>query len=811
VHGVGCERGVHYYAMQLIEGRSLAAMIAELRRLDGLDPAASPAADLSAIATTDLAARLLTGGAAGQTAGAGSDAPTITLASSASVTAPQAPTPVARPAGRTPSSGSSTHTRDYVRATARLALQAAEALDHAHTRGILHRDIKPGNLLLDAEGRLWVTDFGLAQVRGDDRLTLSGDVLGTLRYMSPEQALGQRVVIDGRTDIYSLGVTLYELLTLRPAVDGGDRAEILRRIAEQEPTPPRRHNPAVPADLETIVLKATAKEAAARYTTAQELAADLRNFLEDRPIRARRPGLLDRAAKWSRRHRAVMTTSALLLVLGTAVSVWQAIRATRAEARAERRAGETQLVVDYLVNDVFGAAAPEKARGRTVTVHNLLAAGEKVIPARFGRSPLVEAASREALGRAYDHLGRYGEAARQLRRVAELRARLLGPDHPDTITAELLVVRALCPPAIVASSTVNEAEPVARRVLDACRRTLGPAHPQTLEAMRALAHVLRVKFNKTYRASITPDEVLRAKGPAAMREAQDLLERSYAGQVRLLGPAHPAALETLDALGMVLLNQGDFAGSEALLQQASEGRSRVLGPVHPDTLRSLKYLAVALLRLGRMDEATRLFLEVAEGHRQTFGPTHVQTSSALSYVLDSFRRRNNWAAIRDLCERWLSDIMASPVDPDPYQRSRRAMRLGSLALTLTRLPAPVPFDAELAVRATAEAATLDGGWYGWTMLGAFHCRIGRPDEALQAFRTAARQPNWAGGNDFYWFGLAVIHARRGDLARARECYERGRAPGTKRDSWKEFVDDFRAEAAALLGLTDLPGDVVARP
>ena len=140
--------------------------------------------------------------------------------------------PTARSSHRRRPASTSTRNRDYVRNAARLALQAAEALDHAHARGILHRDIKPGNLLLDAEGRLWVTDFGLAQVRGDDRLTLTGDVLGTLRYMSPEQALGRRVVIDGRTDVYSLGVTLYELLTLRPAVDGRDRAEILRRIAD---------------------------------------------------------------------------------------------------------------------------------------------------------------------------------------------------------------------------------------------------------------------------------------------------------------------------------------------------------------------------------------------------------------------------------------------------------------------------------------------------------------------------------------------------------------------------------------------------
>jgi serine/threonine-protein kinase len=226
VHGVGCERGVHYYAMQLIDGQSLAAMIGELRRLDGLDTDDGPNPDLSPISTTTLANRLFSGHESERPDGVGASSSALLVAPVRN--AAESPIP---PTGRARSAGSSTHSRDYVRAAARLALQAAEALDHAHAQGILHRDIKPANLMLDAAGRLWITDFGLAQVRGDDRLTLSGDVLGTLRYMSPEQALGRRVVIDGRTDVYSLGVTFYELLTLRPAVDGRDRAEVLRRIA----------------------------------------------------------------------------------------------------------------------------------------------------------------------------------------------------------------------------------------------------------------------------------------------------------------------------------------------------------------------------------------------------------------------------------------------------------------------------------------------------------------------------------------------------------------------------------------------------
>jgi eukaryotic-like serine/threonine-protein kinase len=159
---------------------------------------------------------------------------------------------------------------------------------------------------VDVTGRLWVTDFGLAQVQSDARLTATGDMVGTSRYMSPEPALAKRVVVDHRSDVYSLGATMYELLTLQPAFSGTDRQELPRQIAFEEPKPLRRLNKAIPAELETIVPKAMENNPSDRYESAKELAEDLGRLLEDRPIQAKRPTVVQRLAKWARRHQAVV-------------------------------------------------------------------------------------------------------------------------------------------------------------------------------------------------------------------------------------------------------------------------------------------------------------------------------------------------------------------------------------------------------------------------------------------------------------------------------------------------------------------------
>lgn len=253
VHSVGCEHGLHFYAMQLIDGQSLAEQITERRK-----------------------------------------------------------------------SGQSAETDFFKLAT--LGAQAAEALEYSHKKGIVHRDVKPANLLVDEAGKLWVTDFGLARLSDEAGLTSTGDMLGTLRYMSPERISSNYPIVDPSADVYSLGMTLYEMISLQPAFTGQDRAALLRQILEDEPPRLRQVAPHTPVDLETIVAKAIEKDPAQRYPSAAALAADLRRFINREPIAARPPSIVDRAVKWSQRHRTFVRLAGLFAALLAATWTFNSIR-----------------------------------------------------------------------------------------------------------------------------------------------------------------------------------------------------------------------------------------------------------------------------------------------------------------------------------------------------------------------------------------------------------------------------------------------------------------------------------------------------
>ena len=328
VFAVGCERGVHYYSMQLIDGQTLEQAIKEMRYQQKLRPLSQLHYAEEAYAVHDPSDVAFE-----TTIGVTSNAP--------NASAPNTPRSEAlskaRPNGTSqvpvqPSRGTFASTvinptetvrnRDFVRSTVQIIIDVAEALDYAHQQGVVHRDIKPSNLLVDAASKVWVADFGLARCRGVNNLTAHGNIIGTARYMSPEQVAGRSQEVDHRTDIYSLGITLYELLTLEPAFAASNREQLLSAIESQDPPSLRRRNPAISVDLETIVCKAIAKSKDERYATAGELAEDLRRFLDGRPTLARRPTLVDRAFKWAmRRQGLVCSALAISLTLGIAMSV----------------------------------------------------------------------------------------------------------------------------------------------------------------------------------------------------------------------------------------------------------------------------------------------------------------------------------------------------------------------------------------------------------------------------------------------------------------------------------------------------------
>jgi serine/threonine protein kinase/WD40 repeat protein len=341
VFGVGEHDGLHYYAMQCIPGLGLDKVLNEVRRLKGHRPPRREGdASSTRLDTPDASATLISNEARGfghalPADRAGDDEPSrpSTLAADADSDA------------------------RYARGVARIGLQVAEALEYAHQQGTLHRDVKPSNILLDVHGVAWVTDFGLAKAAEDDDLTRTGDLVGTVRYMAPERFRGRG---DGRSDVYGLGLVLYELLALEPAFGASDRERLLHQVSHVEPARLREINPAVPRDLETIVHKAIEKDAAHRYATAALLADDLRRFLEDRPIVARRVGSTERLTRWARRNPGLATLgTALAAMLALVVVVIAAadLRLRREHAdtlfhlgRAERAEAEvaSKLLDSYL-------------------------------------------------------------------------------------------------------------------------------------------------------------------------------------------------------------------------------------------------------------------------------------------------------------------------------------------------------------------------------------------------------------------------------------------------------------------------------
>lgn len=325
-----CE-DAHYYAMELVTGEPLNDLIRRFAEKGVSNPTVAQLADILA----DLSMPALSQG--------GLDLSAPDISSDGTRTA-------------TTSKG-----RTYFRQVARWMADAADALQYAHSQGIIHRDIKPANLILSTDGRIMLADFGLAKSTGEQSVTRTGAMVGTLRYMSPEQTMAKRVKIDHRTDIYSLGATLYELLCFRPAYPGVDDTEILGAIISRDPPSPRKINSHVPSELDTICMKCLEKAPDARYDSGKALADDLRRYINDLPIVAKRPNIAQRTFKFVRRHKAPVLTVGTVLLLGVAILFWT-------KESAARRRAEIQSLYDSAQTYVSGNKWVEARRELTKAV-----------------------------------------------------------------------------------------------------------------------------------------------------------------------------------------------------------------------------------------------------------------------------------------------------------------------------------------------------------------------------------------------------------------------------------------------------------
>jgi non-specific serine/threonine protein kinase/serine/threonine-protein kinase len=716
-----------------------------------------------------------------------------------------------------------------------LFVLVCRAVQHAHQKGIIHRDLKPSNILvtvIDGTAVPKIIDFGVAKATGaslTDRTVYTAfhQFIGTPLYMSPEQADLSGVDVDTRSDIYSLGVLLYELLTgttpfdqdtlraaafdevrriirevepPRPSTRLSTLGESLSAVSGKRKTVPKQLNHVLRGDLDWVVMRALEKDRRRRYDTANDFAADVMRYLADKPVEACPPSVWYRSRKFVHRNRLALAAAALVattLVAGIAVSLWQARKARLAAAEAQMLADESKQVIDYLAKDVFGAA-PGKGHGRSTTVGLLLDEADATVGTRFQRQPLVEAGIRLALSQAYHQLPDSKRAEVHAARAAEIRQRVLGPEHPATLDARVQQAWVLSDRGWGWSGNPDNpraaqaAEQILRPVLAARRRVLGPLHPDTLWAELLLANTV--------------------SHLGRLEEAEQLASKTGELAVRVLGPEHLTSIHALGVMALIAQRQRNLDRAENLYRQSLAACERVFGRLEHPTVQNLKDLAYVVREQGRTEDAQRLLIETIDRFKQVYGLSHINTSAQIGLLWETLRAEHDYAAIRDLSERWLRELLATPDEVDPYQRSRRSIRLAHLGLALASLPRTLPFDGDLAVRAAEQAVAQDDDHHdAWSILGAVYYRVGRLDDAMRTIQTSVTRPKWKGGDDFDWLVLALIHARRGEMDQARAWYEKARNRKDPRHFNHVDLKPLLDEAESLLALQPAPGRATSQP